>query len=269
MQTEVVINNGVTIAGKTIIEHLEAVNHARAYDMVLSLRANKQAVSERFILDIHEAILSGIDNQNAGRYRNINVRISGSSTILPNCQKVPTLMERFVDGIERIDSPIIASLLLHYELVTIHPFTDGNGRTARLVMNYILMNNGYPPIVIHKKDRLKYLHSLEKAQTKASYRGYINLMLGRLEKSLDLCINSYNSVKSEHPHNTKLYKISEFSKVSGVEVSTLRHWIKSRILTPASVTDSGYQMFSDDSLARVKEILEMKKRRMTIEEMGQ
>jgi Fic family protein len=269
IQTDVVINKGITISGKSIVEHLEAINHARAYDFVISGIENNSTLTERFIMDIQGIILENIDNKNSGRYRNMQVRISGSSTILPNYQKVPTLMEKFIEELKQIETPILQSLFAHYAIVTIHPFSDGNGRTARLVANFILMKNGYSPIIINKKDRLKYLKSLEMAQTRNLNQEYINFMLKCIEKSIDFSIKNYNKdSKSYELQNSKLIKIGELSRLSGASISTIRYWIKSGILNPTETTESGYQLFNLENVNRIAEIIKLKKQRFRIDEIA-
>ena len=141
-ETAMVVEKGLTVEGKTLNEHLEAVNHAKAVNFVRELAENKKTkkeITENDILDIHRIILSGINNAYAGRYRDVAVRIAGSTAVLPNPAKVPELMEDFVKwlrGGEREHSVKI-SADAHFKLVSIHPFVDGNGRTARLLMNLI------------------------------------------------------------------------------------------------------------------------------------
>ena len=121
---------------------------------------------EKDILKIHEIILDRIDKENAGIYRRVPVRISGSAVVLPNPRKVQTLMDEFFSWLENETKmhPVELASEVHYRLVIIHPFIDGNGRTARLLMNMILMMKGYPPAIIRKNDRLAYIKSLEKPQ---------------------------------------------------------------------------------------------------------
>ena len=141
-ETALVVEKGLTIGGKSITEHLEATNHASALDFIKEQINRKPSdICERDILKIHEIILDRIDRENAGIYRRVPVRISGSAVVLPNPKKVQTLMDEFLSWIKnktKIHAVELASEA-HYRLVTIHPFTDGNGRTARLLMNMILM----------------------------------------------------------------------------------------------------------------------------------
>jgi Fic family protein len=131
---------------------------------------NKLMFNEKVLLDIHSLILQGIDRLNAGSYRRDNVRISGSSHICPNFRKVPTHMEEYFQWYENIKEtlhPVDLASQAHQKLVSIHPFIDGNGRTARLIMNLILLQNGYPITVIasDRKKRDKYYDSLESSHS--------------------------------------------------------------------------------------------------------
>lgn len=188
-ETAVVIEKGITIGGKTLKEHLEATNHSKALDLVkLLLEKKRGALSSRDILSLHGIILKSIDDDNAGRYRTIPVRISGTNVILPNPAKVPGLMKEFFDWLNADHSlhPVAFAGEAHYRLVTIHPFVDGNGRTARLLMNLLLMMEGYPPAIIRKRDRLAYINSLERAQLGGSKEPYERIISQAVDRSLDI-----------------------------------------------------------------------------------
>lgn len=267
MQTEVIINKGITISGKTIVEHLEAINHAAAYDFIVSLVSDIVKFREQIILDIHFKILKSIDDQNAGRYRNISVRISGSNTILPNHLKVSSLMQKLIQDLELIKDPIHKALFAHYQLVTVHPFTDGNGRTARLLMNYILIKNDYPPLIIPPKDRLKYLRALEMGQTKYLYTEYIDLMLKLLEKSIDFCLDQYQENKVDATIFNQKLKIGQLAKKANINISTIRHWLELGLIEPCETTDSGYQIFNNEDIEKCQRILGLKSKRFTLAEI--
>jgi Fic family protein len=147
METSLVVNEGISVPGKRIIELLEAKNHAQAlaYIETLSQQITINQITQDHILKIHHIILSGINDNYAGNYRTMPVRITGSQTILPNHVKVPDLMNQLEDRIKQTqDDPITIACDLHYDFVTIHPFADGNGRTARLLFNLVLLVAGYP-----------------------------------------------------------------------------------------------------------------------------
>ena len=143
---------GITIGGKSVKEHLEVINHENAIDYLEGLTKDKSEISEWNIKGLHQLILKCIDDDNAGRYRNHNVIISVTKYRPPDYIKVPELMEMLMMNYDDWDKyhPIVRSSLLHGELVKIHPFIDGNGRTSRLIMNMDLMRSGYVPVIIKK-----------------------------------------------------------------------------------------------------------------------
>ena len=150
-ETKVVLE-GITIGGKSVKEHLEVINHENAIDYLEWLTKDKSEISEWNIKGLHQLILKCIDDDNAGRYRNHNVIISGAKYRPPDYIKVPELMEKLMMNYDDWDKyhPIVRSSLLDGELVKIHPFIDGNGRTSRLIMNMDLMRSGYVPVIIKK-----------------------------------------------------------------------------------------------------------------------
>lgn len=190
-ETQVVLE-GITVGGKSIKEHLEAINHEKAILFLDDLVKDNEPISEWNIKNIHQLILKDIDNENAGRYRKENVTIKGATHIPPDYLKVPELMEKLILTYNTWSEyhPIIQSALLHGELVKIHPFVDGNGRTSRLLMNLVLMNNGYNPVIIKKESRLKYYEALDKAHTTGNYTDFIKLItkleIEMLKKYLEL-----------------------------------------------------------------------------------
>lgn len=168
-ETELVINKGITIGGKPMQDHQEAVNHHEAVQFIREIANNDVDFDEKVLLHIHSIVLSGIDRQNAGNYRSVRVRLVGSRHVCPNPIKIPSLMQEYFEYYENNkDSlhPVELASNMHEKLVSIHPFIDGNGRTARLVMNLILLRNGYPITVINSENnkRQDYYHALEKSQ---------------------------------------------------------------------------------------------------------
>ncbi len=190
-ETQVVLE-GITVGGKSIKEHLEAINHEKAILFLDDLVKDNEPISEWNIKNIHQLILKDIYNENAGRYRKENVTIKGATHIPPDYLKVPELMEKLILTYNTWNEyhPIIQAALLHGELVKIHPFVDGNGRTSRLLMNLVLMNNGYNPVIIKKESRLKYYEALDKAHTTGDYTDFVKLVnkleIEMLKKYLEL-----------------------------------------------------------------------------------
>ncbi|MDX2083360.1 MAG: Fic family protein [Rickettsiales bacterium] len=276
-ETALVVEKGLTIGGKSITEHLEATNTATALDFVKEqIKRKPSDLRERDILKIHEIILDRIDKENAGIYRRVPVRISGSAVVLPNPRKVQTLMDEFFSWLENEKKMHAVELAAeaHYRFVTVHPFIDGNGRTGRLLMNMILMMRGYPPAIIRKNDRLAYIKSLEKAQLvngegqekETAKNDYFKLIATAVDRSLNIYLKAIEG-KTEEPENEKLLKIGELAKSTKQTVPTIRHWTKEGLLQVAEVTESGYQMYSDEMIKRVKKIQEMKERRFSLNEI--
>lgn len=187
-ETKVVLE-GITIGGKTMREHLEAINHKEAIEFLEELINDNSELSEIDIKNIHALVLKGIDDENAGRYRTENVIISGASHIPPESVIVPELMEKLIyryDEWKERYHPIIVAALLHAEFVKVHPFIDENGRTARLLMNFEAMKNGYPPIIIKTKQRHKYYDALDKGAMIGNYTDFVRMVAKQAEEMLDL-----------------------------------------------------------------------------------
>lgn len=185
-ETDLVINEGLTISGKSMREHLEVINHQEAIAYIKHLMDKNTNLNEREVLSIHNLILRGINPEDAGRYRKVQVMIKGSSYMPPQPFMVSKEMEDFFIWFETNKNalhPIVLAAELHERLVTIHPFIDGNGRTSRLVMNLILLQNGY--VIANIKgdydSRMRYYNALETAQTKNNKEDFL-LFIAQIEK---------------------------------------------------------------------------------------
>ena len=193
-ETALVIEKGLTVGGKTLNEHLEAVNHAAAIAFIQTLaHASHTQLTLRDVLEIHRIVLQRIDDANAGKLRNIAVRIAGSSTVLPNSRKVPQLMDEFMAWLQSNDAhPAQRAADAHLRLVTIHSFSDGNGRTARLLMNLLLLQAGYPPAIIRNEERLAYINAIEQANTANEPNAFYDIVFEAIDRSLDVYLNALN-----------------------------------------------------------------------------
>lgn len=188
-ETSLVVQEGITISGKSMREHLEAVNHAEAIIFIEDLVKKKEALSTRNLKSLHGLILRSIDREHAGQYRKVPVRITGSEHMPPEPYLVDKMMEDYflfyIQEKKRLH-PVILAADLHERLVSIHPFIDGNGRTARLVMNLILLQHGYT-ITNLKGDissRHAYYNALEKVQMDNVPGVFYNLVADAVEASL-------------------------------------------------------------------------------------
>ncbi len=178
LETKVVLE-GITIGGKFLVEHLEIINHRDAILFVEQLIANKEDLSEWNIKNIHALILKEIDKDNSGKYRSENVVISGAKHAPPQHYKIVDLMQQLIhqyNGKWKNYHPIVRSTLLHGEFVKIHPFIDGNGRVARLLLNFELIRSGYTPIVMKVENRNQYYEVLDIAHTRMDYGSFIKMV---------------------------------------------------------------------------------------------
>ena len=250
-ETRLVIEEDITSSSKPFVHYQEAVNHAKAFDYIIDILKSKAIIYETVVLDIHKKLLSGIDDYNAGFYRNCPVRISGSRVILPNPMKVPDLMKEFW-GKYKSSTKIEDIIKLHLDFVSIHPFSDGNGRCARLLMNLLLMQNGFCPIIIRPRDRKRYINSIEKAQLTGNIDDYMKFMVRRLSQSFDTIFDIYEPKKEVE--NAKLMTIAKFAKAVELPVSTIRYWVKVGKLKPTMYTESGYMMFSHEQINKVQRL---------------
>lgn len=192
-ETRLVIEEGITVKGKPLREHFEAINHQKAFELLEHFIKEKTPVTEDMIKSIHKVILSGIDDEYAGRYRDINVRILGAVKSPPRFEKVPWKMREYADYFNRNPdhlNVIELAAVAHYRLVEVHSFSDGNGRTARLLMNIILMRHGYPITMVLKVDRKKYYDRLKKAD-QGNLKPFIDFIGRNVERSLDMYLDTF------------------------------------------------------------------------------
>ena len=253
------------ISGKPLKDLLEARNLAEALKYIKRLASNlksHQFITEKMILEIHRIILTGIDEMWAGKYRQSEIFVRGSNSNFPVPIVLPKLMNELIKWIEieQKENPVKIAADFHYKFVSIHPFVDGNGRTARLLMNLVLAIHGYPMAVIRNENRSEYLHALEVAQTKDEINGYYKIVFDAVDASLDSYIKFYED-KSPLPENKskKLMRIGELSKQTGETIHTLHFWIKEGLIKSKNKTMGGYQLFDNETVSKISKIRSLQK----------
>ncbi len=193
-ETKLILNEGITIGGKSMNEHLEAINHKEAISFIEEL-ANIDTKEIRLIdiKNIHHLVLKGIDNKNAGAYRTQNVGVvksDGEIHSFTQPLKIEEEMNEFIEWLhsQTIEEPILLAALVHLKFVSIHPFIDGNGRTARLLMNLVLLQNSYPQAIIKVSNRVEYIQAVETYQQSNDndYSDFYKVVLQSVNDSLDL-----------------------------------------------------------------------------------
>lgn len=207
-ETQMVLQEGVTVKGKSLREHFEAKNHDNAINLLSQLVENKQDLSSRVVLSIHELVLQNIEQDYAGRHRNGGVRITGANFVPPNARKVLDLLDELIEFVHENPlqlNPIELATIFHHKFVWIHPFFDGNGRTVRLVMNLILLNAGYTPAIILANDRKKYYTALNQAN-QGNYQKLALLMAQALERTLNIYLSALPNQDEDYQPITNLVK---------------------------------------------------------------
>lgn len=272
METALVIEKGITVEGKSLREHLEAINHKKALEHIRELaKKEQQFLEEKDILYIHGLILKGIDDPWAGRYRQVPVRIAGSNVIFPNYLKVPSLMKDFVRWLRSIqgEHPVKIAADAHYKLVSIHPFVDGNGRVSRLLMDLMLIQHGYPPAIIRKEERKWYLSSIEEAQLGGSLQKFYDLMIEAENRTLGIYLlaskgkNAPTTSRKEKP-----LRIGQLAKDAGIPTSAIRYYVKQGLITPIGHSEGGFALFTQEAVEKIKKIKRLQKEeRLSISEI--
>jgi Fic family protein len=190
-ETQIVLETGITIGGHPLREHLEATNHAHAYEYLTTLADGGARIAGETILDLHRLVMSGIDDT-AGRFRTGPVYIRGARMIPPPASQVERLIEAWLSWLEGpgLDyTPIVRAAIAHHDFEAIHPFFDGNGRTGRLLLNLMLMREGYPPALLLRDWRGNYLRALDSAGA-GSFNPLANLTGRAVEGGLDLYLQA-------------------------------------------------------------------------------
>jgi len=199
-ETKLILETGLTIGGKSLREHFEVINHQKAIHYVESLLAASMPLTPFHVRQIHHLVLAGIDDEDAGRYRQVSVRIAVVSTP-PDAWEVGRLMNEWgewLNGDALALHPVVRAAQAHHQLAAIHPFIDGNGRTARLVMNVLLMREGYPPTIIMKSNRRQYYRVLSQADN-GNHRPLVNFVGRAVEHGLTLYLEACTAQTAAPP----------------------------------------------------------------------
>ena len=183
-ETAEVIEHGITVGGKPLRDHLEAVDHYNAVLWMRELAAKATPLEETTVRELHRRIVARSQPEIAGIYSTLPRRVAGSPVVFPNAAKIPPLMKDYGEWLGSAE-PVPAIIFdAHFRLVAIHPFADGNGRTARLLMNLLLLRGGFPPVAVRPQDRKTYLDTLEHGSLHADLTLFQTFMHERLDATL-------------------------------------------------------------------------------------
>ena len=277
-ETALILEKGITIEGKSLREHLEATNHLKAINFIRSVVSKgHQYITEATIRDIHRIILSGINDVWAGNYRQAQVFIRGASVEPPKASDVSIKMMKLVEWLQGIqgEHPVKIASDFHFRFVEIHPFMDGNGRTARLLSNLILLGHGYPMMIIKTNERKVYMDAIEKGTLTHDLTDFYTVLSQAVERSLDAFIALAHGksvtqfyIDREQGEGKKTVFIGKIAKLANVSIPTIRHYIALGLIQADSQSRGGFLLFdirTVDILRRIKKLQEEK--RLSLEEI--
>lgn len=186
-ETALVVEKGITIGGKPLRDHLEAIDHHEAISYVRELARGGTPLTERAVRDLHSLVVKRSAPEIAGRYADQSryVVTETGRHVFPSPAEVPALMGDFAAWLSAAPDTPASAFAAHWRLVDIHPFNDGNGRTARLLMNLMLIRGGYPPVAVRPEDRPAYVHALQQAQAGKGTETFEGLLHERLDATLN------------------------------------------------------------------------------------
>jgi len=186
VETTLVIEQGVTISGKPLKDHLEALDHYEAIRYVRELAHEKRPLMESDMRNLHRLVVQRSRPDIAGRYADLAryVRTETGRYEFPSPAEIPALMADFAQWLTVAPDTPESAFMAHQRLVDIHPFNDGNGRTARLLMNLILIRGGYPPVAVRPEDRPAYIRALQQSQARHGSESCNSLLYDRLDATL-------------------------------------------------------------------------------------
>ena len=203
-ETAIVLEKGITVSGKPLKDHLEAIGHRDALAYVRSLAAGTEPLRESDLRSIHRLVMQRVDPGEAGSYSRHGRMITGSPLALPSPAEIPARMGDFASWLQHVPATPETAFDAHESLVTIHPFSDGNGRTARLLMNLILLRAGYPPIVIQPEHRAAYHDSLQAVQLRQDRPAWHSFLHTHLEAALDHYLRLLSVPEISGPKNVSI-----------------------------------------------------------------
>jgi len=224
-ETFLVINEGLTVKGKPLKDHLEAKDHHAALEYLYNLIDQKKElqISEYLIKNLHQIIMQETEKDWAGKYRNAKVVIGGANHAPIDALQVPKKMEGLIIWFNREKNKkhiVELTAIFHHKLVYIHPFFDGNGRIARLVMNLLLMQAGYPLVVILKNDRKKYYNVLSQADD-GEYEPLVKFFTQAVERSLDIYLKTLSPSSKKQEDFISLSELAKKTRFSAKYLNLL------------------------------------------------
>ena len=219
-ETRMVIEDGITIGGKSLKEHFEAKNHKKAIDFIEKAVSQRREIDKEVVCKLSEIILDRTVEEEVGAYRKRRVHVEGASFVPARPTIIEEKMDEFFRWLKRTKLHAIEkSAIAHEKFTLIHPFIDGNGRIARLLSSIILMQAGYPPIIILKTERMKYISTLDKAH-QLRYKPFVDFFARCVERSLTIYLDALSEAKDEEEYRP-IAEVAKNSRYSPEYISLL------------------------------------------------
>jgi Fic family protein len=221
VETTLVIEKGITISGKPLKDHLEALDHYDAIRYVRELARQKTPLTESDVRNLHKMVMRRSTPDIAGQYADLPryVRSETGRHSFPSSAEVPALMGDFASWLATAPNTPDTAFAAHRRLVDIHPFNDGNGRTARLLMNLVLIRGGYPPVAVRPEDRLEYIRGLQREQAGHGDASFNALLYRRLDATLGEYLSALQEAQTAEAKRPRPEAVSAGRLKSDLETS--------------------------------------------------
>lgn len=272
-ETSAILYKDETVAGHPLTEHIQTLNIAKAFDMILSMAERlSRPVDDNDVKNIHRVIVRGLDDDNAGMYRGVALKFkNGAGEEMPDPARVHRMMDDFGMWLytARTLHPVTLAADAHLRLMSIQPFAVGNARTARMLMNFILLRAGYPPALFSRREKKEYWDTLEKAAFKNDREDYDKLVHRAVNRALDFYLKAGREKTIADVESEPYFlRIGQLAKETGERVSTLRYWTSMNLLETAGKTSADYTLYSSEVIPKIKRLKELKEQRYTLDEIG-
>lgn len=270
-ETSAILFEDRVVPGHPLKEHIRTLNYAKAFELVSALsRQTNRPVDDNDVKNIHRVVVRGLDDDNAGIYRSSSLYFEHGGHEMPDSVRVQRMMNDFGMWLytARTLHPVSLAAEAHLRLMSIQPFTSGNARTARMLMNFMLMHNGYPPALFSRREKKEYWASLEKAVFHNEREDYDRLICRAVNRALDVYLRALRERKIEDGEQEPYFlRIGQLAKESGEKVSTLRYWTNMGLLETAGRTSADYTLYSSEILPKIQRLKELKSLRFTLDEI--
>ncbi len=270
-ETASILFDDEPVPGHSLTEHIRTLNVAKAFEKAAekAKRLNRP-LDDNDVRNIHRIIVRGLDDDNAGMYRGASLTFGPGGPLMPDPVRVQRMMDDLGMWLYTVRTlhPVMMAAEAHLRLMSIWPFAEGNVRTARTLMNLILLTEGYPPALFSRREKKEYWSSLEKAVFKNDREDYDRLIYRAVNRSLEFYLKAG---REKHTGDVEaepyFLRIGQLAKETGERVSTLRYWTGLNLLETAGKTSADYTLYSSEVIPKIRRLKELKEQRYTLDEI--